>query len=210
VIIGAIVLVVAAAATTFVILDRQQPEGVQLVATIVPTVDIPANQLLDPLIEDGLFEEFTIPADWLVEGAVTDVRDLYGLRTVTPILANEQISRSRLTTSSPEAVGPPPRRLHAITLSASVCCPSFDPTRTTLATAWPWAQKRIAGQEHRQPRRGSQLTSRSSPLSPRTYASAEVGKTRTIITRRSARSLAARARAFSLTPSSFLRVAADG
>ncbi|HET6791564.1 MAG TPA: hypothetical protein VFI35_08280 [Actinomycetota bacterium] len=101
VIIGAIVLVVAAAATTFAILDRQQPEGVQLVATMIPTEEIPANQLLDPLIEEGLFEEIIVPEEALLEGAVNDVRDLYGMKTTTVILANEQILRSRLTTSSP-------------------------------------------------------------------------------------------------------------
>lgn len=68
-----------------------------MVATVIPLEDIPANQLLDPLIEEGLFEEVFVPSDMLVEGTVTDVRDLYGLRTVTPILAHELISRSRLT-----------------------------------------------------------------------------------------------------------------
>jgi hypothetical protein len=68
-----------------------------LVTVIVPTEEIPANQLLDPLIEEGLFEAIPVPDDWLVEGAVTDVRDLHGLRTTTVILANEQITTTRLT-----------------------------------------------------------------------------------------------------------------
>jgi Flp pilus assembly protein CpaB len=101
VIIGAIVLVVATAATTFVIVDRRQSEGVPFegkrVAVIVSKQEIPANQLLDPLIEAGVFVQISVPNDTLVAGAVTDVRDLNGATTVTPILANEQITGSRLT-----------------------------------------------------------------------------------------------------------------
>jgi hypothetical protein len=110
VIVGAIVLVVAAAATALTIQDRRQWEGPPFdgtpVTVIVSMEDIPANQLLDPLIEDGVFEEFLLPRGILVEGAVTDVRDLYGLRTVTPILANEQISRARLTVGDGPPDGP--------------------------------------------------------------------------------------------------------
>jgi hypothetical protein len=106
-IIGAIVLVVAVAATTFVI---TRPPAIRLVPTIIPTEAIPANQLLDPLIEEGLFEELYIPSDALLEGAVTDVRDLYGLRTLTPILANEQIKRSWLTARDYLDQGHVPRR----------------------------------------------------------------------------------------------------
>jgi hypothetical protein len=102
VIIGAIVLVVAAAATTFVILDRRQPERVpfELVTVIVSQENLPANQLLDPLIEDGYFVAFLVPREWLLDGAVTDVRELYGMTTVTPILANEQIRSAWLRTQN--------------------------------------------------------------------------------------------------------------
>jgi hypothetical protein len=107
VIVGAIVLVVAATATTCVI--REPIEKVRLVATIIPLEDIPANKLLDPLIEEGLFEEIFVPSD-MVEGTVTDIRDLYGLKTVTPILAHELISRSMLTARDYPDQGHVPRR----------------------------------------------------------------------------------------------------
>ena len=100
-IIGAIVLVGAAAATTFVMLSlRVRPlaplRGGELVTIIISTEEIPENQLLDPLIEQGVFEEIGVPADALVDGAVTDIEQLHDARTTTTILANEQISMARL------------------------------------------------------------------------------------------------------------------
>jgi hypothetical protein len=99
-IIGAIVLVVAAAATTFVMLSlRVRPiplRGGELMTIIISTEEIPENQLLDPLIEQGVFEEIDVPTDALVDGAVTDIEQLHGMRTTTTILAHEQISMARL------------------------------------------------------------------------------------------------------------------
>jgi Flp pilus assembly protein CpaB len=101
VIIGSIVVAVVTAATIFVILDRPQPEETpiadgELVTVIVSKQAIPANKLLDSLIEDGYFEEISVPRDALVEGAVTDIGDLRGMRTTTTIYATEQISTLRL------------------------------------------------------------------------------------------------------------------
>ncbi len=102
-VIGAIVLVVATAASTFVVLDRRQSEQVpfdgEAVTVFVSTEDIPANQPLDPLVEQGVFAEILIPQMLLVEGAVTDLLQVEGSTTVTPILANEQISTARLTSN---------------------------------------------------------------------------------------------------------------
>ncbi len=57
VIIGAIVLVVAMAAATSFLLSIQESKGVDFdtafVTVVVSTEDIPANQPLDPLVEEG-------------------------------------------------------------------------------------------------------------------------------------------------------------
>ena len=110
VIVGAIVLVVATAATTSFVLVRKPPEGVAidgaLVTVFVSTQDIPANQPLDPLVEQGVFREVQIPVDLLVAGAVTALVELEGATTVTPILANEQISTVWLTSSCCVDYGP--------------------------------------------------------------------------------------------------------
>lgn len=68
--------------------DRRQPE------------DIPANQRLDPLVERGVFVEVQLPLDWIVDGAVTDLKELEGTTTTTVILANEQIPVARLSTET--------------------------------------------------------------------------------------------------------------
>jgi hypothetical protein len=113
VIIGAIVLVVATAATTFVIVDtrarndererdrleRNRLSGDRLVPLLVSTEDIPANQPLDPLIDRGIFKEVQYPRDQYVDGAVVDVAQLQGMTTTAVILANEQVSLERLRSS---------------------------------------------------------------------------------------------------------------
>ena len=98
----AIGLVVAVAAAAVVILYLQgSKDGVidraDLVTVIVSTEDIPANTRLEPLIEKGLFKEIWIPTYALVDGAIPNVDHLRGTVARLPILANEQISSSRLT-----------------------------------------------------------------------------------------------------------------
>jgi Flp pilus assembly protein CpaB len=96
----AIAVVLAVAAAAAVILYTQGvKEGADrnLQTVIVATQEIPANQRLDTLIEQGLFTQVQVPDDALVSGAVTDTTQLEGKTTVTPILANEQISLSRLS-----------------------------------------------------------------------------------------------------------------
>ena len=98
----AVVLAVAAAAAVILYTQGVKEEartGGELTTVIVSTQEIPANQLLDPLVEQGLFSEIEVPAEALVGGAITDVTQLEGVTTTTPILANEQISASRLSTS---------------------------------------------------------------------------------------------------------------
>jgi Flp pilus assembly protein CpaB len=98
----AIVLAVAAAAAVVLYtqgVKTEAEQGGQLTTVIVATQDIPANQRLDPLIEDGLFTELDVPANALVDGAVRDLSQLEGVTTTTPILQNEQISSSRLSSA---------------------------------------------------------------------------------------------------------------
>jgi pilus assembly protein CpaB len=98
----AIVLAVAAAAAVILYTQGVKEDAIDggtQTTVIVSTQDIPANQSLDPLVEQGIFAELGVPRDALVAGAVTDVGQLAGVTTTTPILANEQISTSRLSTS---------------------------------------------------------------------------------------------------------------
>lgn len=105
----AIVLAVAAAAAVVLYtqgVEQAAREGGNLEPVVVATQDIPANQRLDPLIDQGLFTEIQVPGDALVEGAVTDTEQLRGAATTAPILRNEQIPTSRLSTGGPERIDP--------------------------------------------------------------------------------------------------------
>ena len=98
----AIVLAVAAAAAVILYTQGVKEDAVRggdLTPVIVSTQEIPANQQLDPLIDQGIFSEIQVPGDALVGGAVKDVEELRGVTTTTPILANEQISTSRLSSA---------------------------------------------------------------------------------------------------------------
>ena len=56
-----------------------------------------ANERLEPLIKERrFFEEIDIPTGLLVHGTITDVGQLRGMTTTTPIIANEQVSSYRL------------------------------------------------------------------------------------------------------------------
>jgi Flp pilus assembly protein CpaB len=96
----AVVLAVAAAAAVVLYVQgvkQDAVEGGNLQTVIVATQDIPSNQRLDPLIDQGLFDEVRVPGDALIADPVTDVTELEGKTTVTPIIAKEQISQSRLS-----------------------------------------------------------------------------------------------------------------
>lgn len=100
----AIAVVLAVAAAAAVVLYTQgvkedAERGGELTTVIVATQLINPNQRLDPLIEQDIFTEIDIPTSALVEGAVTDLEQMRGATTTTAILANEQISESRLSTS---------------------------------------------------------------------------------------------------------------
>jgi Flp pilus assembly protein CpaB len=105
----ALVLAVAAAAAVVLYTQGVKESGGQgeLTPVIVSTQEIPANQRLDPLIDQGVFTEIEVPSDALVPGAVQNVEELRGVTTTTPILMNEQISTARLSIADerPNALG---------------------------------------------------------------------------------------------------------
>ncbi len=97
----AVVLAVAAAAAVILYTQGVKEEAVEgsgLTPVIVPVLDIRANQQLDPLLEQEAFKQIRVPGDALVQGAVTDLEDLRGTSTTSPIFANEQIPLERLST----------------------------------------------------------------------------------------------------------------
>jgi hypothetical protein len=105
-------LVVAAAAATIVVLYLQAQkdvvEGFDVhrcsVTAVAPDGDIAANQRLDLLVKRGVVREIRVPAEALEEGAVTDLEDLAGMITTTPIRNNEQIRIAHLTVDVSEAI----------------------------------------------------------------------------------------------------------
>src|SRR4029453_7095627 len=68
--------------------------------------DIPANTNLNPLLDQGVFSTLRVPVDAVVEGAVSDPAQLRGLTSTAPILANEQIPASRLSSGESPQGGP--------------------------------------------------------------------------------------------------------
>ena len=71
-------------------------EGGDVVQVVVSKVDIPANSDLNAYIDDGQFALQELPADAVVEDAITDVSQLKGRRNSVFILAGEQIPLSRV------------------------------------------------------------------------------------------------------------------
>ena len=96
----AVLLAVAAAAAVILYTNgvkKSAQTGGDLKPVIVATQDIPANTSLDPLIGSGAFKELNVPAEALVGGAVTSLAELKGQTTTAPIVANEQLTSSNLS-----------------------------------------------------------------------------------------------------------------
>jgi Flp pilus assembly protein CpaB len=95
------VLLAAAAAAAVVLYTngvKQDAEtGGTLTTVIVATADIPANTSLDTLVDSGGFKELNLPAEAVVAGAVTSLAELRGQTTTAPIVANEQLTSSNLS-----------------------------------------------------------------------------------------------------------------
>jgi pilus assembly protein CpaB len=96
----AVVLAVVAAAAVILYTNGVKNDAVTggaLSVVVVSKQEIPANTNLNPLIEQGVFSDLQVPTDAVVDGAVTDISQLRGQTTTSPILANEQIASERLS-----------------------------------------------------------------------------------------------------------------
>ena len=104
----AVLLAVAAAGAVVLYTNgvkKAAESGGTLTTVIVATQDIPANTSLDPLIEGGGFKELSVPSDAVVDGAVTSLAALHGQTTTAPIVANEQLTASNLSSGEQVAGG---------------------------------------------------------------------------------------------------------
>ena len=104
----AVLLAVAAAGAVVLYTNgvkKAAESGGSLTTVIVATQDIPANTSLDPLIQGGGFKELSVPTDAVVDGAVTSLASLQGQTTTAPIVANEQLTASNLSSGEQVAGG---------------------------------------------------------------------------------------------------------
>ena len=106
----AVAVVLAALAAGAVILytngvKEDARSGGELTTVIVAVQEIPANSPLNPLVDSGAFKELAVPNDAVVQNAVTSLEQLRDTTTTAPILANEQISSSNLSTGEAPAGG---------------------------------------------------------------------------------------------------------
>jgi pilus assembly protein CpaB len=96
----AVLLAVAAAGAVVLYTNgvkKAAESGGSLTTVIVATQDIPANTNLNDLVEAGGFKELAVPADAVVDGAITSLTELRGQTTTAPIVANEQLTSSNLS-----------------------------------------------------------------------------------------------------------------
>ena len=78
---------------------QEATTGGALTTVVTSKQDIAAGTDLDPLIEQGVFQQSEVPTDDLVVGAVTELGQLRGQTTAAAILAGEQIPIARLNGS---------------------------------------------------------------------------------------------------------------
>ncbi len=105
----ALLLAIGATAAVFLYTNGVKQNAISsgdVTKVIVARQDIPANTSFDSLIDQGVFEEKTIPTDAAVQGAVTSVDQLRGQTASAPILANEQIPAERLSGGKQVQGGP--------------------------------------------------------------------------------------------------------
>jgi Flp pilus assembly protein CpaB len=96
----AVLLAVAAAGAVVLYTNgvkKAAESGGSLTTVIVAAQDIPANTSLDALIQSGGFKELSVPTDAVVNGAVTSLAELRGQTTTAPVVANEQLTASNLS-----------------------------------------------------------------------------------------------------------------
>ena len=89
------------------------------VGVVVVSQDIPSDTELDGLLSGGALEVQQVPADLVVSNAVTDLDELKGEKTASPILAGEQVSSTRLAGSQdlPGGVLRIPKGMQGITVA---------------------------------------------------------------------------------------------
>lgn len=112
----AVVLAVAAAAAVILYTQGVKDEALgdsSQATVIVSSVEIRANEPLNPLVAQDIFKQIRVPQDALVAGAVTDIRQLANATTTSTILANEQIPATRLSTADerPNLIGVSPKHI---------------------------------------------------------------------------------------------------
>jgi pilus assembly protein CpaB len=100
----AIAVVFAAVATLAVYLYAQGLQenaetSTDTASVVVVSQDIPSGTELDGLLSGGVLEVQQVPVDLVVSNAVTDLAELQGKSTASPILAGEQVSTTRLVGS---------------------------------------------------------------------------------------------------------------
>jgi pilus assembly protein CpaB len=96
----ALLLAIGATAAVFLYVNGVREDaktGGDLVQVVVATQDIQANAELNPLLDAGAFTTASVPPETLPEGAVTDLDALRDQTTTFPILANEPIPLSRIS-----------------------------------------------------------------------------------------------------------------
>lgn len=99
VVVLALVLATLATAGVFLYMQGVREDaktGGDLVTVVVSKVDIPANAELNQLIANDQFKAQEVPADAVVDGAVTELSQLENRKASTFIVAGEQIPMSRV------------------------------------------------------------------------------------------------------------------
>ena len=99
VVVLALVLATLATAGVFLYMQGVREDaktGGDLVTVVVSKVDIPANTELNQLIATEQFKAQEVPADAVVDGAVTELSQLENRKASTFIVAGEQIPMSRV------------------------------------------------------------------------------------------------------------------
>jgi Flp pilus assembly protein CpaB len=96
----ALLLAIGATAAVFLYVNGVREDaktGGDLVEVVVANQDIQANAELNPLIDAGVFATAPVTPETLVDGAVLSIDELRDQTTTFPILANEPIPLSRLS-----------------------------------------------------------------------------------------------------------------
>ena len=99
-------------------LEEKAVDSTETVGVAVVSQDIPADTELGGLLSGGALEIKQVPADLVVSNAVTDLDELEGKTTMSPILAGEQVSSARLAGSQelPGGVLSIPKGMQGITV----------------------------------------------------------------------------------------------